>query len=104
MRTKTWVGEKPEWSACGPKHVLSGKVNLTGLHVDNRISGFVYNREPSSHYFNFFLLHCNCGTNLAKIYQKLVQNGGNRAETQNNQKIIYLNEYLLDSSEMKGES
>ena len=33
-----------------------------------------------------------------------MQNGGNQAERQNKQKIIYVNEYLLDSSEMKGES
>ncbi len=38
-----------------------------------------------------------------KIYRKLIQNGGNRAERQNKQKIIHLNEYLSDSSEMKGE-
>ncbi len=47
----------------------------TGLHVDHRVNGFVYTREPSSHHFNcffcfFYSLHCKCGTNLAKNNSK----------------------------------
>ena len=40
-----------------------------------------------------------------KVSRKLIQNGGNPAKRQNKQDIIYfyLNEYLSDSSGMKGE-
>ena len=34
----------------------------------------------------------------------MIQNGGNQAERQNKHEIIYLNEYLSDSSGVKCES
>ena len=44
----------------------------TGLHADQRVNGFVYIREPSSHYFNcFYLLHCKCGTNSVTNNSKI---------------------------------
>ena len=101
MRTKTWVCQKPEWSTCGPKHILSGNVHLPDweVHADHCVNGFVYIREPSSYYFDFFyLLHCKCGTNSSKICQKLIRNGGKLAERQNKQEIICLYELSLVSS------
>ena len=43
----------------------------TGLHVDHRINGLVYSREPSSYYFNFLL--CDI-VSVALIRPKIPQN------------------------------
>ena len=75
---------------------------LTGLHAHHCVNGFVYTREPSSYYSTVFIC-CIASVVLIrpKIPRRLILNCGNRAERQNKQEIIYLNEYLSDSPEVK---
>ena len=85
MQTKTRVCQKSEWSAYRPiKHIQSVKLYLPDWSVCRPTKCSVYIREPSSHYFNYFiLLHCTCGDNLAKNNWKSIQNGGNCEEREN---------------------
>ena len=102
MWTNSWVWQKPEWENMFCQEKLTYP---TGLHADHHVNGFVYIREPSSHYFNCFIwvLHCKCGTNWAKNNLKTDPKWWKSGWKQNKQEIIYLNEYLSDSYGMKGE-
>ena len=102
MWTNTWVCQKPEWSTCGPIHVLSRKVNLSDWSQPHK--RVCYLKKPSSPTSTVFISYiASVALIRPQITQKMIQNGGNWAERQNKQQIIYLNEYLLDSSEVKGE-
>ena len=111
MRTKTKVCQKHEWSACGPKHALSGKLYLPDWSVGRPMNNALFilgSPQVTIATFFFFFFSCTASVVLIwpKITKKSIQNGGNHAESLRKAKlseIIYLNEYLSNSSVMKDE-
>ncbi len=70
----------------------------------SQVSGLVYIWRALKYISTVFICYIASVTLIRpKITWKLIQNGGNWTERQNKQEIIYLNEYLSDSSGMKGE-
>ncbi len=100
MRTKTWVCQKLEWSACGPKHVHLPNWSACGPPR----KWFIHKRALKSVFQSsaFICYIASVALIQPQITRKLFKNGGKWAKKQNKQEIIYLNEYLSDSSWMKG--